>query len=76
MQSRSMLECHHERCRGQAIRRANHPPRPANYLPPDAFWEKRGHRKVSGLAASFRWKDIDRPEESEHPMQFCLRELA
>jgi len=28
------------------------------------------------MVASFRWKDIDRAQESEHPMQFWLRELA
>jgi hypothetical protein len=57
-------------------RPAGYPPMPANYLPLDAFWEKRGHGKVSGRVAPLCWKDIDRPEESEHPMQFCPRELA
>ncbi len=58
------------------MRPADHPLKPANYLPLDAFWEKRGYRKVPGLVATFRWKDIDQPQESEHPMQFWLRELA
>ena len=58
------------------IRPSDRPLRPANYVPLDAFWEKRGYRKVPGMVASFRWKDIDRAQESEHPMQFWLRELA
>jgi len=27
------------------------------------------------MIAMFRWKDIDQPQESEHPMQFWIREL-
>jgi GNAT superfamily N-acetyltransferase len=57
------------------IRPADHPLRPANYVPLDAFWEKRGYRKVPGMIASFHWKDIDQPQETEHSMQFWLREL-
>jgi GNAT superfamily N-acetyltransferase len=58
------------------IRHPDHPLQPADYSPLDAFWEKRGYRKVPGMIASFRWKDTDQPQESEHPMQFWLRELA
>lgn len=57
------------------IRPKDHPLRPANYLPLDAFWEKRGYRKVPGLIASFRWKDVGQPEETDHSMQFWMREL-
>lgn len=57
------------------VRPNDHPLRPANYSPLDAFWEKRGYRKVPGMVAMFRWKDIDQAQESEHPMQFWLREL-
>jgi len=58
------------------VRPPDHPRKPADYSPLDAFWEKRGYRKIPGMVASFRWKDIDQPQESEHPMQFWLRELA
>ena len=57
------------------VRPQDHPLRPANYLPLDAFWEKRGYRKVPGLMTAFRWKDIDQQEETSHPMQFWMREL-
>ncbi len=58
------------------VRPPDHPLQPADYSPLDAFWEKRGYRKVPGMIASFRWKDTDQPQESEHPMQFWLRGLA
>ncbi len=57
------------------IRPADHPLKPATYSPLDTFWEKRGYRKAEGMIAMFRWKDIDRAQETEHPMQFWTREL-
>jgi GNAT superfamily N-acetyltransferase len=57
------------------IRPDNHPLRPATYSPLDTFWKKRGYRKAEGMIAMFRWKDIDQPRETEHPMQFWIREL-
>ena len=57
------------------IRPDNHPLRPATYSPLDAFWKKRGYRKAEGMIAMFRWKDIDQPQETEHPMQFWIRDL-
>lgn len=57
------------------IRPADHPLKPAAYSPLDPFWIKRGYRKADGMIASFRWKDIDQPEETDHPMQFWIRDL-
>ena len=57
------------------IRPNNHPLKPATYSPLDAFWKKRGYRKAEGITAMFRWKDIDQPHETQHPMQFWMREL-
>ena len=57
------------------VRPDNHTLRPATYSPLDTFWKKRGYRKAEGMIAMFRWKDIDQPEETEHPMQFWIREL-
>jgi GNAT superfamily N-acetyltransferase len=58
------------------VRPPDHPLRPANYVPLDAFWEKRGYGKVLGMLANFHWKDVDQAEETEHSMQFWLREIA
>lgn len=57
------------------VRPADHPLRPADYAPLDPFWRKRGYEPVAGAVAHFRWKDLDQPEESDHPLQFWMRAL-
>ena len=57
-------------------RPADHPLRPQDYVPLDAFWRKRGFEKVDGLTTSFSWKDVDEPEETAKPMQFWLKTLT
>jgi GNAT superfamily N-acetyltransferase len=59
-----------------AIRPENHVLRSPDYSPLDAFWEKRGYRKAHGIVAMFRWKEIGQALESEHSMQFWMRELV
>ncbi len=72
----------HARARGYrtstfcgVVRPADHPLRPADYQPLDAFWQKRGYRRMEGMTASFDWKDIDQEQETPHLMQFWMREL-
>ncbi len=57
------------------IRPADHPLRPKDYVPLDAFWQKRGYAKANALIGRFSWKDIDQPAETEKPMQFWMRTL-
>jgi GNAT superfamily N-acetyltransferase len=57
------------------IRPDDHPLKPQGYRPLDAFWEKRGYRKVDGLVGTYSWKDIDRPSETSKPMQFWIKTL-
>ncbi len=57
------------------VRPAEHPLKPEQYQPLDPFWRKRGYAPVTGAVAQFRWKDIDQPEETEHPLQFWMRAL-
>jgi GNAT superfamily N-acetyltransferase len=57
------------------VRPDNHPLRPADYRPLDAFWRKRGYEKLSGAVAHFKWKDLDTAEETDHPLQFWMRAL-
>lgn len=57
------------------VRPADHPLRPEGYRPLDGFWRKRGYAPLAGALATFRWKDIDRAEESEHALQFWMRAL-
>ena len=56
-------------------RPAGHPLRPADYIPLDGFWRRRGYAPVDGAVARFAWKDIDQPAETEKPLQFWMRQL-
>jgi len=53
----------------------DHPLRPDDYQPLDAFWRKRGYAPVEGAVAQFAWKDIDQEAETDHPLQFWMRSL-
>jgi len=57
-------------------RPADHPRRPKNYTPLDAFWAKRGYRKRPEFSTTFSWQDLDEAEESPKPMVFWTKELA
>ena len=58
------------------IRPADHPARPLDYRPLDAFWRARGYAPLQGVVAQFRWKDIGDTSESAKPLQFWIRELT
>jgi len=57
------------------IRPEDHPLRPADYRPLDAFWRKRGYAPVPGLIGQFPWRDIGEEEETPKPMQFWMRPI-
>lgn len=56
-------------------RPADHPLRPADFRPLDAFWRARGYAPVPGLITAFEWQDVDQPAATAHPMQFWTRQL-
>ena len=58
------------------IRPADHPLRPADYAPLDAFWRKRGYERIDGLRTAYAWKDIGEPEETDKPMEYWMRDLT
>jgi GNAT superfamily N-acetyltransferase len=58
------------------VRPAQHPARPADYVPHDAFWTKRGFRPRPELVAQFSWRDLGDADETPKPMLFWLKELA
>lgn len=68
------LGCTHSAFCG-VVRRQDHPRRPTDYRPLDAFWRKRGYAPVEGALARYRWKDLDQPAETEHDLQFWMRVL-
>ena len=55
------------------IRPADHPQRPAGYVPLDAFWRKRGYAPVEGFVTELPWKEHDEADESPKPMQYWLK---
>jgi GNAT superfamily N-acetyltransferase len=70
---RSLRRTHSTFC--AVIRPEDHPARPRGYRPLDAFWHKRGYRKVEGLIGKLSWPDIGDAAHSEKPMQFWRRAL-
>jgi GNAT superfamily N-acetyltransferase len=59
----------------RVIRPDDHPLKPADYIPLDKFWTKRGYAPVEGLTATYSWKDIDQKDETVHHMQFWMKKL-
>ena len=57
------------------VRAPDHPDRPADYVPLDAFWTRRGYAPVPGLTGTFSWAEHGEAEESAKPMQFWMRAL-
>lgn len=57
------------------VRPADHPDRPADYVPLDAFWTRRGYAPVPGMIGTFHWQDHGEAAESGKPMQYWLRAL-
>lgn len=53
----------------------DHPARPANARPLDAFWQGRGYQKVDGLVANFSWPDVGDLQSTGKRMQFWMRAL-
>lgn len=56
-------------------RPAQHPARPADYVPNDAFWTRRGYRRQPELRTSFDWPDIGESQSSAKTMSFWMRTL-
>ena len=67
---------HDRTCFCAVVRPDDHPARPADYRPLDAFWRRRGYEKLPGITTSFPWREIGDEAETEHPMQFWGRSLS
>lgn len=57
------------------VRPADHPRKPANYVPHDVFWRKRGFTPRPEIVSSLSWKDVDEATESPKPMLFWVKEI-
>lgn len=57
------------------VRPPDHPARPPDYVPLDAFWTKRGFVPRHDLMASFEWRDVGGTVPTRKPMAFWLKSL-
>ena len=57
------------------IRPEDHPRRPRDYVPLDAFWQRRGFRRLEGVTCTFSWRDLDDGEETPKPMAYWIKRL-
>ncbi len=56
-------------------RPADHPARPADYRPLDAFWRKRGYAPLDGAIARFNWTDVGDDAPTAKPLQVWIKDL-
>ncbi|WP_413205628.1 GNAT family N-acetyltransferase [Rhodospirillum sp. A1_3_36] len=57
------------------IRPEDHPRRPADYRPLDAFWTKRGYVRQESMTCQMTWQDLDEDSQSPKTLRFWTREL-
>ncbi len=54
----------------------DHPRRPQDYVPLDAFWVKRGYAKRPELRCRFAWKEIGAAAETPKSLTFWVKALV
>ncbi len=57
------------------IRAEDHPARPSDDAPLDAFWTRRGYVKRPELVCRFSWKDVGEASETVKQMMFWTKKL-
>lgn len=62
-------------CFCAVVRPENHPFKPLDYQPLDAFWTKRGYKKEPTLQSQFEWLDIGDTKSTFKPMVYWMRTL-
>ncbi|MCB8878951.1 GNAT family N-acetyltransferase [Acidisoma cellulosilytica] len=57
-------------------RPADHPAKPEDAVPLDAFWRKRGFTPYPQLRCLMHWRDVGEDEETAHRLSFWLKSLT
>jgi GNAT superfamily N-acetyltransferase len=57
-------------------RPADHPAKPPDAVPLDAFWRRRGFTPARNLACEMRWREVGATEETSHRLAFWLKSLT
>lgn len=52
----------------------DHPLRPADYIPLNHFWRRRGFQETD-MVCYMSWKDLTEEQESPKPLRFWMKEL-
>ena len=55
------------------VRPDDHPSKPKDYRPLDAFWRSRGYAPVAGLITEISWREIGEASESPKQLQCWMR---
>lgn len=58
------------------LRPADHPLRPADYKPLDAFWQNRGFAPADGMQCRMAWQDLHQAGETEKTLSFWWKRLT
>lgn len=69
------FEAYDYACFCGVIREPNDPRRPAEYVPLDAFWRKRGYEKLEGAIGTIAWREIGERAETPKRLQFWYKRL-
>lgn len=62
-------------CFSAVERPADHPLRPAGYVPLNDFWRRRGYQHRPELRTTFSWRDLGESAESAKPMSFWIKDI-
>lgn len=59
-----------------AVKRpADHPLKPADYQPLDAFWTRRGYVKAPDMVSYFGWRDLGEAVSTSKPMEYWFKKI-
>lgn len=58
------------------VRPLDHPARPADYVPLDEFWRRRGYASLTDLQTTLSWRDIGDDAETAKPMRFWGKRIG
>ncbi len=56
------------------VRPENHPLKPNNYQPLDAFWNNRDFAKTKDMTCHMKWRDVDQHTDTEKPLHFWVKQ--
>lgn len=73
--ARAVSDCAHA-CFCAVQRPEAHPLRPADAVPLDAFWRRRGYEPRPDLVCRMRWRDRGEAAESAKPLMFWVKALS